>query len=303
VSDVVQRGSRSLVELCRLLGLTRQAYYQQKRRDEKSVLSGELIVQKVLEVRERQRYLGGRKLYHCLEAFFEEHQLRIGRDGFFSLLREYSLLVRKRRTRKPRTTVSYWRGKRYPNLTKELVPVRANHLWVSDITYIRTEVGFGYLSLVTDAYSRKIVGFYLSEDLEAKGCVQALKMALRANPERRGLIHHSDRGTQYYSSEYMKVLGRKIRISMTEKSDPRENAIAERVNGILKQEFLERIYSNIPEARRAVFEAVSIYNNERPHSSIDMLTPAEAHGRTGELKKHWKNYFRFNKAEAFQAMA
>lgn len=266
------------------------------------VLSGELIVQKVLEVRERQRYLGGRKLYHLLGGFLEEHKFRIGRDAFFSLLKEYSLLVRKRRSRKPQTTLSYWRGKKYPNLAKGFVPAEANRLWVSDITYIRTLVGFCYLSLVTDAYSRKIVGFYVSEGLEASLCVRALKAALAANPERSGLIHHSDRGTQYYSREYMKALGRKIRISMTEKSDPLENAVAERVNGILKQELLESIYTNISEVRRSVAEAVSIYNNERPHLSIDMLTPSQAHSRTGELKKHWKNYFRIDKAEAFQAI-
>ena len=125
-------------------------------------------------------------------------------------------------------------------------------------------------------------------------------MALSANPDRPGLIHHSDRGTQYYSARYMKALGQDIRISMTEKSDPLENAIAERVNGILKQEYLANEYLHIPEARLAVTEAISLYNNERPHMSIDMLTPAEAHSRTGELKRRWKNYFRHDKAEAFQ---
>jgi transposase InsO family protein len=303
VSEILQSKGRSLLGLCRLLGRSRQAYYQRRKREERAVLSGELIVQEVLDIRERQRYLGARKLYHMLSGFLEEHRIVMGRDAFFDLLREYSLLVRKRKPRKPRTTLSYWRGKRYPNLAKELVPVRANQLWVSDITYIGTLVGFGYLSLVTDAYSRKIVGYCLSEGLDAAGCVRALRMALKANPERAGLVHHSDRGTQYYSSEYIKTLGPKIRISMTEKSDPLENAIAERVNGIIKQEFLDTKYANIPEARRAVAEAVSIYNNERPHSSIENLVPAEAHNRTGELKKHWKNYFRKDKAEEFQATA
>lgn len=300
---VVEVERRSLHTLCGLLGHTRQAYYQQRKRAERMALQEELIVQEVLAIREKQKHLGGRKLYHMLGVFLNEHSMEIGRDAFFDLLREYSLLVKKRRTRKPRTTLSYWRGERYPNLAKELVAVRANQLWVSDITYIRTKLGFGYLSLITDAYSRKIVGYYLSENLEARGCVRALKMALKANPDRPGLVHHSDRGSQYHSAEYRKALGWKIRISMSERSNPLENAIAERVNGILKQEYLKKKYKNIPEASRAAAEAVSLYNNERPHSSIEMLTPAEAHNRTGELKKHWKNYFRYDKAEAFQATA
>jgi transposase InsO family protein len=175
-------------------------------------------------------------------------------------------------------------------------------LWVSDITYIRTWDGFGYLSLITDAYSRKIVGYYLSEDLTARGCVRALKIALAANPDRSGLIHHSDRGVQYHSTEYMKALSKNIRISMSRIGHPLENAVAERVNGILKQEYLMKEYKNLPEAKRAVAEAVSLYNNERPHMSIEMLTPAEAHTRTGPLKRYWKNYFRYSKVEAFQAI-
>lgn len=300
---VAEEEQRNLRTLCGLFGHTRQAYYKQRKTEERVALKSELIVQEVLSIRETQRRLGARKLYHKLGGFFREHGLEIGRDAFFDLLRGYSLLVRKRRTKKPRTTLSYRGGKRYRNLVRELVPTRANQVWVSDITYIRTLAGFGYLSLVTDGYSRKIVGYYLSKNLEAKGCVSALRMALKANTDRDGLIHHSDRGSQYYSAEYMKVLGKNISISMTEKSDPLENAIAERVNGILKQEYLAKKYRNLVEARRAVAEAVSLYNNERPHSSVEMLTPAEAHDRTGELKKHWKNYFRYNKAEALQALA
>jgi transposase InsO family protein len=164
-------------------------------------------------------------------------------------------------------------------------------VWVSDITYVRVGEGFAYLSLITDAYSRKIVGHNLYRDLSAKGCVAALRMALRNNPDREGLIHHSDRGLQYYSAAYMKVLGPGIRISMTEKSDPLENAIAERVNGILKQELLEKRFESFREARERIDEAVSTYNHVRPHLSVDLLTPAEAHARTGSLKRHWKNYF------------
>jgi transposase InsO family protein len=300
--NVVQGGRGMLTELCRLLGRSRQAYYKGAREQERMVLQEELVVKEVVTIRKSQRYLGGRKLYHVLQAFLDEHRMEIGRDAFFDLLREYGLLVRKRRARKPQTTLSYRGSKRYPNLAKELVPTRANQLWVSDITYIRTWDGFGYLSLITDAYSRKIVGYYLSEDLTARGCVRALKMALKANPGRSGLIHHSDRGVQYHSTEYMKALSKNIRISMSRIGDPLENAVAERVNGILKQEYLLKEYKNLPEAKRAVAEAVSLYNNERPHMSIEMLTPAEAHTRTGPLKRYWKNYFRYSKVEAFQAI-
>lgn len=289
--------------LCKLLGKTRQAYYQRSRESEKAALEEELVLSEVMSIRARQKGVGGRKLYHMLSGFLSEHRMRMGRDAFFELLREHSLLVRRRRTRKPRTTFSQWGGRRYENLAKDLVPYRANQLWVSDITYIRMEDGFCYLSLITDAYSRKIVGYHLREDLTAKGCVAALKMALADNPDRAGLIHHSDRGVQYYSSEYMKALGSKIRISMSGKSDPLENAIAERVNGILKQEFLNRRYKDLAEARKEVAIAVSIYNNERPHLSVEMLTPSEAHQRSGPLKRYWKNYFQTGTRAALQASA
>jgi len=290
---VRERGGdgRSLKVICRLLGYTRQAYHKRHRREESSAVRAELVVQEVIRIRTVQKRIGGRKLHYMLSGFCGEHGIEMGRDAFYHLLRANSLLVRKRSTRKPRTTVSGpW--KRYPNLIREYVPTGANEVWVSDITYVRVGEGFAYLSLVTDAYSRKIVGHSLYRDLSAGGCVAALRMALKTSkPDRAALIHHSDRGVQYYSSRYMKVLGPKIRISMTEKGDPLENAIAERVNGILKDELLERRFTSFQEARMKIDEAVSTYNNLRPHLSIDMLTPAEAHSRTGLLRRHWKNYF------------
>jgi transposase InsO family protein len=172
------------------------------------------------------------------------------------------------------------------------MPTQPNRLWVSDITYVGIGTGFGYLSLVTDAYSRKIVGHSLRLDLTALGPCTALSEALEANPERERLIHHSDRGRQYYSRGYMKLLESNcVRISMSEKSDPLENAIAERVNGILKQELLEKRFESFREAREKIDEAVNTYNCLRPHLSIEMLTPAVAHARTGTLKRYWKNYF------------
>ena len=298
------RGSEKagLAVLCRLLGRTRQAYYNQFRESERAALRGDLAVQEVMRIRKKQKRLGVRKLYFLMADFFNRHGMGMGRDAFFDLLRESGMLVRRRKARKPRTTFSCPWMKRYPNLAREFVPFAPNQLWVSDITYIRIGMGFGYLSLVTDAYSRKIVGFHLGEDLRSKGCVAALRMAMRNNRQREGLIHHSDRGIQYYSRRYIRMLG-DIRISMSEKSDPIENAIAERVNGILKQELLEERFDSFSEARRKVAEAVSIYNNLRPHSSIDMLTPAEAHTQTGELKRRWKHYYSNKLAAMSQASA
>ena len=258
-------------------------------------MQSELLVQGVLRIRKNQKRLGTRKVFFLLGGFMQKHRIRIGRDAFFELLREQNLLVRERKCRKPRTTFSCFWMYRYPNLAKGFIPTSPNQLWVSDITYIHIGEGFGYLSLITDGYSRKIVGFFLCNDLSAKGCIVALKMALKNNPERENLIHHSDRGLQYYSADYVKLLEPVCRISMTEHSDPLENAIAERVNGILKDELLEQRFKTFAVAQMGVATAISIYNHQRPHSSIDMLTPAVAHTQSGLLKKHWKNYYSLKK--------
>jgi len=279
-----------------LLGYSRQAYYQQKKQSEKESLQYGILINEVLEIRKSQKRLGCRKLLYKLEPFMAQHQIVIGRDAFFNLLSEHNLLVRKRKRRKPVTTFSDHWMRKHPNLIEGFYPTAPNQLWVSDITYIVVGDGFAYLSLVTDAYSRKIVGFYLSKDLSAEGCIRALEMALDNNPVLSRLIHHSDRGSQYCCSDYVKILNDNfIKISMTQNGDPRENAIAERVNGILKDELLDQSYLNYGEAVRNVSIAISIYNHQRPHGSIDYLTPIEAHFRSGELKRRWKNYYVENK--------
>lgn len=283
-----------LSTLCSLLGYSRQAYYQRRRFIEKEVFEGELLLQEVIRIRRMQGRLGGRKLMVVMEDFISEHNIVVGRDAFFQLLRTNKLLVKKRGAAKPRTTLSHAWMRRFPNLIRDFIPNGANQLWVSDITYVRIGSGFGYLSLITDAYSRKIIGYHLSRDLRAEGCIRALKMALKNNPDRSSLIHHSDRGLQYHSAEYLRLLGPMARISMSENSDPLENAIAERVNGILKDELLKARFDSFAEAQTEIALAVSTYNYLRPHSSIDMLTPAVAHTRTGLLKRHWKNYYRPN---------
>ena len=275
-----------------MLGYSRQAYYQHKQQIEKESLQYGILIDEVLEIRKTQKRLGCRKLIHKLEPFMAQHQIVIGRDAFFDLLSERNLLVRKRKRRKPITTFSDHWMRKYPNLIEGFYPTAPNQLWVSDITYIVVGNGFAYLSLITDAYSRKIVGFYLSKDLSAEGCIRALEMALDNNPVLGRLIHHSDRGSQYCCSDYVKILNDNfIKISMTQNGDPRENAIAERVNGILKDELLDKSHLNYKEAVRNVSIAISIYNHQRPHGSIDYLTPIEAHFRSGKLKRRWKNYY------------
>ncbi len=206
-----------------MLGYSRQAYYQQKKQTEKESLQNGILINEVLKIRKTQKRLGCRKLIYKLEPFMAQHQIVIGRDAFFNLLSERNLLVRKRRRRKPITTFSDHWMRKYPNLIEGFYPTAPNQLWVSDITYIVVGDGFAYLSLVTDAYSRKIAGFYLSKDLSAEGCIRALEMALDNNPILGRLIHHSDRGSQYCCSDYVKILNDNfIKISMTQNGDPRE---------------------------------------------------------------------------------
>jgi putative transposase len=278
--------------LCLLSGYSRQAYYKQCHYMEQSGLREGLLVQQVINYRTLQPKLGGRKLLLLLQPFMETHHISMGRDAFFDLLRFNGLLNAKRRRSKPRTTFSDHWLKKYPNLISNLTPAMANGVWVSDITYIELCAGNGYLSLVTDAYSRKIVGYHLSDRLSAAGTVLALQMAIGSCSDTSGLIHHSDRGVQYCCNDYVDILKENtIAISMTQSSDPRDNAIAERVNGILKTELLAEVFTDITDARAAIAQAVNTYNYLRTHNSIDMLTPAIAHSRRGQLKRHWQNYY------------
>ncbi len=257
-----------------------------------AALQEDLLVQEVSRIRKTQKRIGTRKLLIMMNVFMQQHAISLGRDAFFEMLRNQGLLIRKRKRSKPQTTFSNHWLRKYQNLIIGFVPTAPNQLWVSDITYIHLNDGFAYLSLITDAYSHKIVGFYLCENLSANGCVSALKMALKNNPSRDKLIHHSDRGLQYCSHDYVKLLqDNGIEISMTQNGDPLENAMAERVNGILKDELLEVCYPAFGDAQEAIAIAISTYNHQRPHSSVDMLTPIVAHTKTGELKKHWKNYY------------
>ncbi len=279
-----------------LLGYSRQSYYQGIKFIQQKAYEADIVINEVLSYRKNQKRIGTRKLLHEMQGFLEAHNFQIGRDAMFNLLAERGMLITKRKRRGCITTLSKHRFKKYPNIIKGFIPIAPNQLWVSDITYIHLSNDFAYLSLITDAYSHKIVGFYLSEDLSAKGPLKALKMALTGNPDCENLIHHSDRGVQYCCDEYVKLLqDNTIKISMTENGDPLENPLAERVNGILKSELLEEVFVDFKIAQQAIAVACSTYNHLRPHGSIDNLKPVEAHQRTGELNKRWKNYYQINK--------
>ena len=285
-----------LGKFCRLLGVTRQSYYQHFWYQEQIVFEDELIVSEVLKIRKNHRHIGGRKLYELLQPFLLEHQIKMGRDRLFDVLSANYLLVRRKK-KQTITTNSFHRFKKYPNLIRNFVPTAPCQLWVSDITYWRIKKDFVYISFITDAYSRKIVGYHLGDSLQTSETIQALEMAISSlseeNKKSLQLIHHSDRGTQYCSNEYVKLLeNNSIGISMTENGDPLENAIAERVNGIIKEEYLNDYQvDNIMEAADLLHTVIKLYNNERPHMSIGNLTPNQVHKNNIKTEKLWKNYY------------
>jgi len=284
----------SLVRLCRLLGITRQAYYQHFWQQEATGIEEALVLQEVLALRKDHRAMGGRKLYEKLYPFLLSHQINMGRDALFDLLAANGLLVKKRR----RLHITTWSGHRFnkwPNIIRDIKVERVNQLWVSDITYWKVAGDFLYVSLITDAYSHKVVGYHLSETLEAMETIKALEMALKGlqSPLPRSLIHHSDRGVQYCSDSYVKLLqDNGIQISMTENGDPLENAVAERMNGILKEEYLKHEKpENKVQATLQLSNAIKLYNEQRPHFSIGLLTPEHVHNTNLKTEKLWKNYY------------
>jgi transposase InsO family protein len=244
----------------------------------------------VLDIRKDHPRMGTRKIYHLIKPDLEGANIKMGRDALFNLMDATNLKVAKRK-RRYITTNSNHVFKRYPNLIKGVRPDGPNQIWVSDITYIRTGQKFLYLFLITDAYSKKILGCRLANTLDSIHAVNSLQDAIKNNCQPiAGLIHHSDRGIQYCSKEYIKELNdNNINISMTEKGDPLENAIAERVNGILKDEYLNQ-YQSLTALQ--LKKSIEKYNKKRPHLSCDMLTPELAHLSSGTLKRRWKNYYK-----------
>lgn len=284
------------MRLCLLFGITRQSYYQHFWQEETNSFEHELIVREVLRIRQTHRRVGGRKLYEMLEPFMLEHQIKMGRDALFDVLSAHNLLV-KRRKRSVFTTQSFHWLRKYPNLIRDYIPTKPNQLWVSDITYWKIESGHVYISFVTDAYSRKIVGYHVAQTLEAIETIQALQMALKQNKDSlENLIHHSDRGIQYCSAGYVSLLQKhKMIISMTENGDPLENAIAERVNGIIKSEYLDCYKVNtLDRAKQLLDSVIEAYNNERPHMSLGNMIPNQVHKEALKTEKLWKSYYIVN---------
>lgn len=279
-------------QVCRLFGKSRQAYYQLEKRRDRSQVGDEIVLMYVRTIRARQPRMGTRKMYWLLNAVMKENDIKMGRDKFFGLLRVHGLLVKSRR-RRIQTTDSKHGYRKYPNIIKDYEPCGPEQIWSSDITHVPTDEGFAYISLVTDQYSKKIMGYQVHPTLEAEGPLAALRNALknRSHTETK-LIHHSDQGSQYCSEEYISLLKRNdIRISMSSPGNPYENAVAERVNGIVKTEFsLDGYFKTIEQVRQVVKETVAVYNNERPHASCNYLTPEQAHHQHGVLEKRWRKY-------------
>jgi transposase InsO family protein len=262
---------------CELLGISRQAYYQQVERDLKREQHAQTLVDFVLRERMQQPRIGTRKLQHLMR----QSDLLVGRDRLFELLRQHRLLVPCRRAYQ-KTTHSHHRFHKHPNLLKagihQVTPTRPEEVWVADITYLPVQEGDAYLSLVTDAYSRKIVGYHVHDNLKTESVIKAFSTALKRRRYEGELIHHSDRGIQYCSAQYQTLHDKYgVRCSMTDGYDCYQNALAERVNGILKHEYLVRKPRDILEAKQMVEESVNTYNQRRPHLSLQYKTPDEVH--------------------------
>ncbi|MFD1470414.1 IS3 family transposase [Hymenobacter caeli] len=253
------------------------------------------VLDLVAEVRENHPRMGGKKLYYLLKEQLVKQGIKLGRDALFDLLAANNLLIHRRK-RKAITTFSRHKFRKYPNLIKDLAPLRPNQVWVADITYWFTEAGCLYISLLTDAYSHRIMGFAVAETLATVHSRRALEMALHQISKRAGrhLIHHNDRGIQYCSQEYLAPLAAwHVQVSMTENSDPLENPVAERINGILKQEYLShQPVRSVEEAQQHLERAVFLYNYKRPHLSCNYQSPDEAHRSWGPLERRWKNYYK-----------
>jgi putative transposase len=267
--------------LCAVFDKSRQAWYKAIKENEQTALEHRLLLNEIDNIREKLPRCGVEKLHYLLtqKHFYEQWGLKIGRDKLADILRENGLLIVKN-GRKVLTTYSKHRFYTYPNIVKGLVLITPNQVWVSDITYILTWNGFVYLSMITDAFSRKIVGWAVHKTLATEGCLKALQKALDTLPQTtKGLIHHSDRGVQYCSNAYIQMLvKRKIGISMTHNGDPYENALAERMNRTIKEEMLDnQSFRNIQEAQAKIEKAINNYNQIRPHWSLKLKTPNQVH--------------------------
>jgi transposase InsO family protein len=259
--------------------MTRQNYYARRSARQREQVDGDLVAELVIAERKHQPRIGTRKLHNMFRGTLREAGVKMGRDRMFEVLRERELLVPALAAEYPKTTHSQHALPVFTNRIKELEVSRPNEVWVGDLTYLRTREGFLYLALLTDKKSRKIVGYHCGDTLEAEGCVKALEMALKDLPAGAQPIHHSDRGCQYCCHQYVeRVLAAGLSVSMTEQDHCAENALAERMNGILKSEYaLGSEFCGKEVARRAAAQAVHLYNTRRPHTALGYRRPAEVH--------------------------
>lgn len=265
---------------CHLFGIDRQVYYRKVRRKTLKQSKAAQVLALIAEIRQSMPRIGTRKLYYLLSA--QLRSLKIGRDKFFDILRANHLLIQPKRSYHV-TTNAHHRYRKHRNLIGNMSINRPEQVWVSDITYIGKREKPCYLSLITDAYSKKIMGYYVADNLNAQSSLMALRMAIKNRKQKRiPLIHHSDRGIQYCADQYQDLLHKNnIECSMTNNGDPYENAVAERINGILKQEFIiDTYHQNLEIMKRIVRESINIYNNQRPHYSNYMLTPEQMHNQS-----------------------
>jgi len=270
----------SVVTMCELAQMTPQNYYARRSTCRRQKVDLGLVLALVKAEREEQPRLGVRKLYHLIAPELKAAGVKLGRDRLFEVLGQQGWLVAPKPSEWPKTTQVDPNLPVFKNRIKRLRASRPNQVWVADITYIRTQERFMYLGLITDRWSRKIVGYHLSETLETEQVLKALAMALKGlkGPERP--IHHSDRGCQYASHAYVRaVQAAGLTMSMTEKNHSAENALAERVNGILKQEYwLDFNFESRRQARQATMHGICMYNTRRPHTALKLATPEQVHG-------------------------
>jgi putative transposase len=265
---------------CHLFGIDRQVYYRKAKCKTLRQSKAAQVVSMIATIRESMPRIGARKLYHLLSA--QLGPLKIGRDKFFDILRANHLLIQPKRSYHI-TTNSHHRYRKHQNLILDLSINRPEQVWVSDITYIGKREKPCYLSLITDAYSKKIMGYYVADNLSTQSSIMALRMAIKGRMDKDiPLIHHSDRGLQYCADQYQYLLHKNnIECSMTNNGDPYENAVAERINGILKQEFIiDSYHQDLKIMKTIIQESIDIYNNQRPHSSNYMLTPQQMHNQS-----------------------
>lgn len=286
--------SPSVEWLCRYFGKSRQAYYQLVRRKDKQYVDEELIVSYVMEHRRTMRRLGTRKLHHLLHPQLEASGIRCGRDKLFSLLGRKGLLIRRRRVHRS-TTQRIATSEHFPNLVKDMVIDAPEQVWASDTTALAVYDGPAYLTLMTDVYSKQIMGYNAQRTKDRSGSLATLRMGLgnRQYPKRQ-LIHHSDGGGEYFNHDYLsQLLSSHVQASCTAPSSPEENSVAERINGILKEEFLETENRfSFADVINKLPDAIRIYNECRPHASLDYMTPDQAHKCCGPIRKRWRTYKR-----------